>query len=205
MKPWTNKVRVGLECCPGIVWEPIRKNEFTRNSSGNAWPQSSQLTKPLWTDPGLKKKEVESKCVSWSPLKKKKSLGKERIVKNFPPKSWQARKNPTPKTKHNLLPCLPDSLQLSSKADVISISRVWCEPMAWQIERNHMNISTEVLQGNEKKQVNQNSLHLYNKAARHCFYCTSPCVNVMCQCYIQWCTRTVWNSVHKWGLFQKGV
>ena len=29
-------------------------NELTRNSSGNSWPQSSQLAEPLWTDPGLK-------------------------------------------------------------------------------------------------------------------------------------------------------
>ena len=29
-------------------------NEVTRNSSGNIWPQSSQLTEPLWTDPGIK-------------------------------------------------------------------------------------------------------------------------------------------------------
>ena len=25
-------------------------NEFTRNSSGNACPQSSQLAEPMWTD-----------------------------------------------------------------------------------------------------------------------------------------------------------
>ena len=29
-------------------------NELTRNSSGNTRSQSSQLTEPLWTDPGLK-------------------------------------------------------------------------------------------------------------------------------------------------------
>ena len=29
-------------------------NELTRNLSGNTRPQSSQLTEPLWTDPGLK-------------------------------------------------------------------------------------------------------------------------------------------------------
>ena len=37
------------------VWEPItEENEFTRNLSGNIWPQLSQLAKPLWTDPGLR-------------------------------------------------------------------------------------------------------------------------------------------------------
>ena len=39
---------------PGIVWEPIRGNEFSRNLSGNTQPQSSQLAESLWTDPGLK-------------------------------------------------------------------------------------------------------------------------------------------------------
>ena len=39
-----------------VVLELIRE-ELTRNSSGNTWPQTSQLVKPLWTDPGLKKKK----------------------------------------------------------------------------------------------------------------------------------------------------
>ena len=29
-------------------------NKLTRNLSGNIRPQSSQLTEPLWTDPGIK-------------------------------------------------------------------------------------------------------------------------------------------------------
>ena len=29
-------------------------NELTCNSSGNIWPQLSELTEPLWTDPGVK-------------------------------------------------------------------------------------------------------------------------------------------------------
>ena len=33
--PWPNEVGVGWLCrCPGIVWEPIRENELTRNLSG---------------------------------------------------------------------------------------------------------------------------------------------------------------------------
>ena len=37
------------------VWyENLSENQLTRNSSGNTRPQSSQLTEPLWTDPGLK-------------------------------------------------------------------------------------------------------------------------------------------------------
>ena len=50
-------------------------NEFTRNSSGNARPQSSQIAEPLWTDPGPRseigvcevicslKKKIEECCV----------------------------------------------------------------------------------------------------------------------------------------------
>ena len=34
--------------------ENLSDNELTRTSSGNAWPQSSQLAEPLWTDPGLR-------------------------------------------------------------------------------------------------------------------------------------------------------
>ena len=34
--------------------EHIKENELTRNSSGNARAQSSQLAEPLWTDADLK-------------------------------------------------------------------------------------------------------------------------------------------------------
>ena len=35
---------------------PVRMyvHACVRNLSGNTWPHSSQLTEPLWTDPGLK-------------------------------------------------------------------------------------------------------------------------------------------------------
>ena len=36
--------------CPGIVWK-LSGNKLTHNLSGKTRPQSSQLTKPLWTDP----------------------------------------------------------------------------------------------------------------------------------------------------------
>ena len=40
----------GWLCCVGAY----QGNELTRNSLGNAHPQFSQLTEPLWTDHGLK-------------------------------------------------------------------------------------------------------------------------------------------------------
>ena len=46
------------------VWEPItEENEFTRNLSGNIWPQLSQLAEPLWTDPGLRNGIGECKLI----------------------------------------------------------------------------------------------------------------------------------------------
>ena len=45
---WTDYAAVHAEC------GNLSGNELTRNSSGNIWLQSSQLAKPLWTQPGLK-------------------------------------------------------------------------------------------------------------------------------------------------------
>ena len=51
------------------------------NSSGNTWPQSSQLAEPLLTDPGLKN---GNKC-AWANLHfKQKSAGGEWMVKHSP-------------------------------------------------------------------------------------------------------------------------
>ena len=46
-------------------------NELTHNLSGNTQPQSSQLTEPLWTDPGLKNGISVRKLISTSKKKKK--------------------------------------------------------------------------------------------------------------------------------------
>lgn len=56
------------------------------------------------------------------------------------------------KNRNVLLPYLPNSLQLPSEANVFSLSKVRCEPMAWQIQCNHVNVSTEVLHPDENKQ-----------------------------------------------------
>ena len=44
---WADYAAVQAQC------ENLSGNELTRNSSGYAQPQSSQLAQPLWTDPGL--------------------------------------------------------------------------------------------------------------------------------------------------------
>ena len=49
-------------------------NELTRNLSGNTQPQSSQLTEPLWTDPGM---QSGISVRELSPLLKKRGSGWE--------------------------------------------------------------------------------------------------------------------------------
>ena len=48
------------------------ENELTRNSSGNARPQSSQFAEPLWTDPGMISGISVLELISTSKKKKKK-------------------------------------------------------------------------------------------------------------------------------------
>ena len=54
--PLTHQSRSGLTMLSGHSGgEPtIKENELAHNSSGNTQLQSSQLTKQLWTNPGLK-------------------------------------------------------------------------------------------------------------------------------------------------------
>ena len=84
------------DCAVRAVWESTRENELTHNSSGNTWPQLSQLTEPLWTDPGLKK--VELVCMSQSPLKniKNAQMGNESSV--LPPNPHKQGKSHPPLT-----------------------------------------------------------------------------------------------------------
>ena len=51
-------------------WVNLTGNELTHTLSGNAQPQSSQLTEPLWTDPGIKSGISMRELIST--LKKKK-------------------------------------------------------------------------------------------------------------------------------------
>ena len=48
--PWPHEAGLCWLCCPGIVFGHQEK-KLTCKSWGNAHPQSSQLTEPLWTDP----------------------------------------------------------------------------------------------------------------------------------------------------------
>ena len=68
-------------------------NELTRNLSGNTQSQSSQLTEPLWTGPGLKSGISLHELISTKKKKRKKEqVGNE--LSNILPKSSHARKKP---------------------------------------------------------------------------------------------------------------
>ena len=70
-------------------------NEFTRNLSGNTQPQSSQLAKPLWTDPGLTSGISVRELISTKKKKRKKAqAGNE--LSNILGESSHARKKPPP-------------------------------------------------------------------------------------------------------------
>ena len=60
---WADYAVVQAEC------GSLSGNELTRNSSGNTLSQSSQLSEPLWTDPGLKSGIISRELIST--LKKK--------------------------------------------------------------------------------------------------------------------------------------
>ena len=69
-----------------LKWALIRI-QATHNSSGNTWPQSSQLAELLWTDPSLKSGISVHQLIST--LKKKAQAGKE--WSNLPEKNSHKR------------------------------------------------------------------------------------------------------------------
>ena len=66
---WADHAAVQAKC------GNLSGKELTRNLSGNILPQSSQLTEPLSTDPGIKSEISVRELISTS--KKKKSAGEE--------------------------------------------------------------------------------------------------------------------------------
>ena len=66
---WADYAAVQAEC------GNLSRNELTRNPSGNIRPQSSQLTEPLWTDPGIKTGISVCKLISTSKNKQKSAGG----------------------------------------------------------------------------------------------------------------------------------
>ena len=65
---WADYAAVQTEC------GNLSGNELTRNSLGNTWTQS-QLSEPLWTDPGLKSEISVRELISTKTKTKKRSWG----------------------------------------------------------------------------------------------------------------------------------
>ena len=72
-------------------WWNLLGNKLTHNSSGNARPQSSQLTEPFWTGPGLMSGVSVSDLTSTLKKERKKAQA-ENEFSNILPKSSHARK-----------------------------------------------------------------------------------------------------------------
>ena len=71
--PLDHRSRGGLIMLAVQAWcGNLSGNELTRNSSGNTRPQSSQLAKPLWTDPSIKCGINVRELISTSHKKQKK-------------------------------------------------------------------------------------------------------------------------------------
>ena len=80
--PLTQQSRSGLTMplCRQCGNLSVSGNKLIRNSSGNTQTQSSQFTKPLWTDPGLKRRISVHNLISIF----FKSAGREWMVKHSP-------------------------------------------------------------------------------------------------------------------------
>ena len=73
-------------------WGNLSGNELTRKSSGNTRPQSSKLTEPLWTNPGIKSGNSARKLIS-TEKKKKAQAGND--WSNILPKIITSKKKAT--------------------------------------------------------------------------------------------------------------
>ena len=73
---WADYAAVQAEC------GNLSGNELTHNSSGNIRSQSSQLAKPLWTDPGLQSGISLRVLISTLKKKKKSQAGNEILARH---------------------------------------------------------------------------------------------------------------------------
>ena len=107
------------------MWEPIKGNGLTRNSSGNACPQSAQLVQSLWTDQGLKS-EIDAREMISTQKKKKKKTQVDNDSLNLPPKSSHASKKPPPPPQPpmSLTPYTTTALCLQSRCSHVVVMPV---------------------------------------------------------------------------------
>ena len=92
-KPLTQRSRRGLTM--PLSWHSVRTYQET-SSSGNTRSQSSQLTKPLWTDPCLNSGISVRELISTEKKQQQKKLQVGKKLSNILPKFSHARKKPSP-------------------------------------------------------------------------------------------------------------
>ena len=95
--PLTQRSRSGLTVPSRLSVKTYEGSDLTRNASGNTRPQSSQLAKPLWTDPRIMSGISVRDLIST--LKKKKQNKKQKTQagnewSNIVQKSSQTRIKP---------------------------------------------------------------------------------------------------------------
>ena len=84
--------------------------ELTSNSSGNAWPESSQFAEPLWTDFGLKSCIGVRELISTFKQTKKSADG-DWLIKESSSKILVCKEKlpPSPPTQHHTITLTPAS------------------------------------------------------------------------------------------------
>ena len=75
--PFTQQNRSGLTTLSGHSVGTFQRNELTRNSSGNIWPQLSQFAEPLRIDAGVKSGISVRQLISTSKTTHTKSSGRQ--------------------------------------------------------------------------------------------------------------------------------
>ena len=92
--PFTQQCQNGLTMLSRHSMETCQGNKVTCNSSGNTWPQLSQLAEPLLTTPGIRSGISVHNLISTNKKgeKKRKKRKKEMHHQTFTPKSLQKEK-----------------------------------------------------------------------------------------------------------------
>ena len=103
---WADNAAVQAEC------GNLSGNELTHNSSGNARLQSSQVSEPLWTDPGQKSGISLRELIS---IKKKKAQAGNELSNMLPKSSYAKKKTPPPLLKPRFLWCNTLQIWMSQK------------------------------------------------------------------------------------------
>ena len=94
--PLTQRCRSELTVSSRHSVGTYQGKELTRNSSGNALVQPSQLAESLWTDPGLKSGTGRRELISTLKQTNKQCAGRDQFIQNLLQKSSYSRNKPRP-------------------------------------------------------------------------------------------------------------